>query len=211
MSNRSPHTGGPAAQGAVRPRLSPVIRHSGINPENARRNQPARRAKVGLDRRGSMLRGSAPRQPARQLTPVEQHDLAARIKAGDQVAREVLIVANLRLVANIARRYYSYGATLDDLIQEGSRGLIYAVERYDPETHNTRFSTYASYWIRNTIQRAIAANFSLIRVPDYMFRLNVRSHQAAASREPRMGPRRMTVDRPRSALAWRSRTVSVSS
>src|SRR5271166_6601440 len=69
-------------------------------------------------------REHAPRQPARQLTPAEQHDLAARIKAGDQVAREALIVANLGLVANIARRYYSYGATLDDLIQEGSRGLI---------------------------------------------------------------------------------------
>ena len=74
-------------------------------------------------------REHAPRQPAHKLTLAEQHDLAARIKAGDQVAREALIVANLRLVANIARRYYSYGATLDDLIQEGSRGLIYAVER----------------------------------------------------------------------------------
>ena len=126
-------------------------------------------------------REHAPRQPARQLTPAEQHDLAARIKAGDQVAREALIVANLRLVVNIARRYYSCGATLDDLIQEGSRGLIRAVERYDPETHNTRFSTYASYWIRNTIQRAIAANFSLIRVPDYMFRLNVRAHKVGGN------------------------------
>jgi RNA polymerase primary sigma factor len=112
-----------------------------------------------------------------QLSFAEECDLAARIKSGDQIAREALIVANLRLVANIARRYYSYGATLDDLIQEGSRGLIYAVERYDPETHNTRFSTYASYWIRKTIQTSIAANFSLIRVPDYMFMLNVRSYQ----------------------------------
>ena len=143
----------------------------------------------------------APRQPARQLTPAEQHDLAARIKAGDQVAREALIVANLRLVANIARRYYSYGATLDDLIQEGSRGLIYAVERYDPETHNTRFSTYASYWIRNTIQRAIAANFSLIRVPDYMFRLNVRSHQVGG--EPRTEDRPAPDDRGSAALGSR--------
>ncbi len=122
-------------------------------------------------------REHALRQPARLLTPAEQHELAARIKAGDQVAREALIVANLRLVVNIAKRYYSYGATLDDLIQEGSRGLIRAVELYDPETHNTRFSTYASYWIRNTIQRAITVNFSLIRVPEYMFRLNVRAHK----------------------------------
>src|SRR5271165_284254 len=122
-------------------------------------------------------REHAPRQPARLLTPAEQHELAARIKAGDQVAREALIVANLRLVVNIAKRYYSYGATLDDLIQEGSRGLIRAVELYDPETHNTRFSTYATHWIRNTIQKAIAANFSLIRVPEYMFRLSVKAHK----------------------------------
>ena len=140
-------------------------------------------------------------QTARLLTPAEQHELAARIKAGDQVAREALIVANLRLVVNIARRYYSYGATLDDLIQEGSRGLIYAVERYDPETHNTRFSTYASYWIRNTIQRAIAANFSLIRVPDYMFRLNVRSHQVGG--EPRTKDRPAPDDRGSAALRSR--------
>ncbi len=122
-------------------------------------------------------REHALRQPTSLLTSAEQHELAARIKAGDQVAREALIVANLRLVVNIAKHYYSYGATLDDLIQEGSRGLIRAVELYDPETHNTRFSTYASYWIRNAIQRAITVNFSLIRVPEYMFRLNVRAHR----------------------------------
>lgn len=146
-------------------------------------------------------REHAPRQPARLLSRAEQHDLAARIKAGDQVAREALIVANLRLVANIARRYYSYGATLDDLIQEGSRGLIQAVDRYDPETHNTRFSTYASYWIRNTIQRAIAANFSLIRVPDYMFRLNVRSHHVGG--EPRTEDGAAPDDRGSAALGSR--------
>jgi len=112
-----------------------------------------------------------PGQPDRLLSTEEQHDLAARIKAGDQAAREALIVANFGLVCNIARRYHSPGATLDDLIQEGSRGLILAVDRYDPKTHNTRFSTYATYWIRNTIQRAVAANFSLVRLPDYMFRL----------------------------------------
>ncbi len=122
-------------------------------------------------------REHALRQPARLLTLAEQHALAARIKAGDQVARETLIVANLRLVVKIAKHYYSFGATLDDLIQEGSRGLIRAVELYDPETHNTRFSTYANYWIRNAIQRAITVNFSLIRLPEYMFRLNVRAHK----------------------------------
>jgi RNA polymerase primary sigma factor len=112
-----------------------------------------------------------------QLTQAEEYDLAIRIKAGDLVARETLIVANLGLAVSIAKRYYSHGATLDDLIQEGSRGLIYAADRYDPETHNARFSTYAAYWILNMIQRAVMANFSLVRVPDYMFRSNFRSHQ----------------------------------
>ena len=125
----------------------------------------------------------APKQPAHPLSTEEEYDLAARIKAGDQVAREALIMANLGLIANIARHYYSHGATHDDLIQEGSRGLIQAVERYDPETHNTRFATYARYWIRNKIQRAIAANFSLVRLPDYMFRLNARAHRVGV--EPR--------------------------
>jgi len=143
-------------------------------------------------------REHALRQPTRLLTLAEQHELAARIKAGDQVAREALIVANLRLVVNIAKRYYSFGATLDDLIQEGSRGLIRAVELYDPETHNTRFSTYASYWIRNSIQRAITVNFSLIRVPDYMFRLSVRAHKDGG--DPRTGDGAAPDDRGSAAL-----------
>ena len=138
-------------------------------------------------------------QPGRLLTLVEQHELAARIKTGDRVAREALIVANLRLVVNIAKHYYSYGATLDDLIQEGNRGLILAVERYDPATHNTRFSTYASYWIRNSIQRAISANFSLIRMPDYMFRLNVRKNKNDGY--PRTEDRAAMDDRESATLA----------
>jgi len=136
------------------------------------------------------------------LTLAEQHELAARIKAGDQVAREALIVANFRLVVNIAKRYYSYGATLDDLIQEGCRGLIRAVDRYNPETHNTRFSTYATYWIRNTIQRAIAVNVSLIRVPDYMYRLNVLVHKVGD--DPHNQREAAPEDREAAAVDFRS-------
>jgi RNA polymerase primary sigma factor len=109
--------------------------------------------------------------PSRLLTAEEERALAARIKVGDADAREALIVANLRLVVHLAKGYRSSGATLDDLIQEGTRGLIRAARDYDPELHNTRFSSYASYWVRNMIQRAVAANFSLVRLPDYMFRL----------------------------------------
>ncbi len=123
------------------------------------------------------------------LSPAEQRDLAVRSRSGDSVARETLIVANLRLVTRIARRYYSYGATLDDLIQEGRRGLIDAVERYDPQRHTARFSTYAAYWIRNKIQRAVAANYSLIRLPEYMFRLNLRSHKDIGKRQDEEGLR----------------------
>ncbi len=140
---------------------------------------------VGKKNHASTLLGGkhASKRFPRLLSKAEQHALAIRIKAGDPVARETMIVANLRLVAKIARGYFSSGATMDDLIQEGCRGLIEAVQRYDPEKHDTLFSTYASYWIRNKIQRAVAANFSLIRMPDYMFRLNVKSHKANG--EPR--------------------------
>ncbi len=113
--------------------------------------------------------------PCRKLTRSEQHDLAARIKAGDREARETMIMANLSLVTSIAKHYHSSGATPDDLIQEGNRGLIYAVDRYDPETYNACFSTYATYWIRNMMQRAVIANCSLIRVPEYAYLRNSRS------------------------------------
>jgi RNA polymerase sigma factor (sigma-70 family) len=117
---------------------------------------------------------------AKRLSSAEQNALAVRIRAGDQAAREALIMANLGLVANIAKRYYSHGATLDDLIQEGSRGLILAVDRYNPKTPSARFSTYAAYWIRNLIRRAVAANYSLIRLPEYVFRRNIRNFQHKA-------------------------------
>jgi RNA polymerase sigma factor (sigma-70 family) len=119
-------------------------------------------------------------QSAKRLSSAEQNALVVRIRAGDQAAREALILANLGLVANIAKRYYSYGATLDDLIQEGSRGLIRAVDRYDPQTTSARFSTYATYWIRNMIRRSVVANYSLVRLPEYLFRRNLRKHQRKA-------------------------------
>ena len=103
--------------------------------------------------------------PNQKLGMAEQRDLAARIKAGDREARETMILANLGMVVNIAKRYCSHGATFDDLVQEGNSGLIYAVDRYDPEKHNASFSTYAYPWIRCMIQRAVLANFSLIHVP----------------------------------------------
>ena len=116
--------------------------------------------------------------PFRLLKPEEERELAARIKDGDDEARNTLITANLRLVVHLAKHYHCSGASLDDLIQEGTRGLIRAVRDFDPQLHNTRFSSYATYWIRNAIQRAIAANASLIRLPDYMFRLRSQFRRA---------------------------------
>lgn len=108
------------------------------------------------------------------LNAEEERELAARIKRGDNEARDELIVANFGLVIHFAQRYQCSGATVDDLIQEGMRGLIRAAQEYDPQPHNARFSTYASYWIRNKIQRAVIANSSLIRLPDYIFRVRAR-------------------------------------
>ncbi len=117
-------------------------------------------------------------QATRRFTPAELKDLAIRIKAGDPVAREALSLSNLGLVMKIAHLYYSAGATIDDHIQEGNHGLIEAAERYDPESHNASFATYATFWIRNRIRRSVEANDSLIRRPAYMFRLNCRSSRA---------------------------------
>src|SRR5262249_12149713 len=87
------------------------------------------------------------------LTAVEEKQLAYRIQEGDSVARDRMVRANLRLVVNIARSFVGRGLDLPDLIAEGNLGLLRAVEGFDPEMH-TRFSTYATYWIRQSMQRA---------------------------------------------------------
>ena len=113
-------------------------------------------------------------QTSALLTAEEERALAARIKAGDAAARERLIVANLRLVVKLAHHYARSGLSVDDLIQEGSRGLIRAVDCFDPQTHNTRFSTYAIHWIRKGIQLAVEASGPIIHVPTYLLQLRYR-------------------------------------
>src|SRR5690242_17350569 len=104
------------------------------------------------------------------LTADQEKDLARRIAVGDTEARDQMVRANLRLVVNIARGYTGKGLALQDLIEEGNLGLLRAVEGFDP-TMNTRFSTYASYWIKQSIKRALINSAKTIRIPAYMVEL----------------------------------------
>lgn len=104
------------------------------------------------------------------LAAAEERALARRIQDGDLEARDHLIRANLRLVVNLARRFSGRGLTLSDLIAEGNLGLMHAVECFD-HTMQTRFSTYATYWIRQSIKRAWINTGRTIRLPSYMNQL----------------------------------------
>jgi len=104
------------------------------------------------------------------LTAQDERDLAYRIEDGDAAARDRMVRANLRLVVNIARGYTGRGLNLQDLIEEGNLGLLRAVEGFDP-TVGTRFSTYASYWIKQSIKRALINSAKTIRIPAYMVEL----------------------------------------
>ena len=101
------------------------------------------------------------------LTPQEEIQLAARIKKGDKKAREQMIKANLRLVVKIARDYEGIGLPLLDLISEGNIGLMKAVERFDP-AKGGKLSTYGSWWIKQSIKRALANQSKTIRLPVHL-------------------------------------------
>lgn len=101
------------------------------------------------------------------LTAKEELELARKIKKGSKAARAKMIRSNLRLVINIAKRYSYLGVPMMDLIEEGNLGLMKAVEKYNPK-RGYRFSTYAAWWIRQYITRAIANQAKTIRIPVYM-------------------------------------------
>src|SRR6202171_246148 len=104
------------------------------------------------------------------LSADQEKELAYRIEARPTEARDQMVRANLRLVVNIARGYTGKGLALQDLIEEGNLGLLRGVECFAP-TMNTRFSTYASYWIKQSIKRALVNTAKTIRIPAYMVEL----------------------------------------
>ena len=110
----------------------------------------------------------------RLLDAREEKELSRRARDGDMMARRRLIECNLRLVISIAKKYRGRGVLFEDLIQEGNAGLIRAVEKFDPEMGN-RFSTYATWWIRQAVTRAVADSARTVRLPahvvDALYRL----------------------------------------
>jgi RNA polymerase primary sigma factor len=120
------------------------------------------------------------------LSAEQERELAVAIGLGDTAARDRMVRANLRLVVNIARSYTGKGLGLQDLIEEGNLGLLRAVEGFDP-TMNTRFSTYASYWIKQSIKRALINTAKTIRIPAYMVELLSKWRRATARLAEELG------------------------
>ncbi len=103
------------------------------------------------------------------LTPQEEYDTAVRARAGDFEARQAMIERNLRLVVSIAKNYLGRGLPLTDLIEEGNLGLMHAIGKFEPE-RGFRFSTYASWWVRQHIERAIMQQGRVVRLPVHVVR-----------------------------------------
>jgi len=127
------------------------------------------------------------------LTAEEEYEYGKRVvEDNDPWAREMLVRSNLRLVVNIAKKYGGRGMALGDLIEEGNLGLIKAVDYFDPE-RGTRFSTYAAWWIKQSIKRALLENVQPVHVPTYMVSLINQWRHTAAEVESRVG-RKLSVE-----------------
>jgi RNA polymerase nonessential primary-like sigma factor len=152
------------------------------------------------------------------LTAQEERALADRVKLGDFDARQKMIQHNLRLVVNIAKHYINRGLPLMDLVEEGNLGLMHALDKFEPE-RGFRFSTYATWWIRQNIERAIMNQSRTIRLPIHVIKeLNVylrakRHLEARSAREPTVEDVANLLDRPveevRRVLALNERLASL--
>jgi RNA polymerase nonessential primary-like sigma factor len=139
------------------------------------------------------------------LTPQEEYATAVRARAGDFEARQAMIERNLRLVVSIAKNYLGRGLPMTDLIEEGNLGLMHAIGKFEPE-RGFRFSTYASWWIRQNIERAIMHQARLVRLPVHVVRdLNQvlkarRALEAEGARHAESGDRPVRVEQIADAL-----------
>jgi RNA polymerase primary sigma factor len=143
------------------------------------------------------------------LSAEEERDLAYRIEEGDSEARDHLVRANLRLVVNIARRYAQRfkGLSLQDLIEEGNIGLMRAVEGFDASM-NTRFSTYACFWIKQSMKRAHVNTAKTVRIPAYMVELLSKWRRETARLQEELG-RTPTEEEIATALHLKKKSLAI--
>src|SRR5262249_16335438 len=140
------------------------------------------------------------------LTPEDEIALAARIKKGDREARTVMIKANLRLVVKIANDYLNLGLPLLDLVSEGNIGLMRAVERFDP-AKGAKLTTYAAWWIKQSIKRALANQSKTIRLPVHMVDKISKVRQVSSRMSEELG-RDPTDEELAEEIGISSRTIS---
>lgn len=147
--------------------------------------EPGRRILISFDATIKEYLKQIDRSPL--LTAKQEQELGWLImEKNDPKAREQLVASNLRLVVNIAKRYSGRGMSLGDLIEEGNLGLIRAVDYFDPR-HGTRFSTYAAWWIKQSIKRSLLTNVPPVHIPTYMVSLMNQWRHTVAELENRLG------------------------